>query len=238
MNAVVPLLDATPPAVIPPTELSERHERFVQELLTRDNIADAYLAVYPKTTREAAWSHGCRLRARGDVQRRLRVLQAVAAERALIRPEVLIEALHEIATADPAEVTRTIRLPCADCWSDLALAEAIDAALASGGDMPDEHSPRKGCTRCLGLGLERVVNTPTHELRGAARRLYRGARMKSDGSVEVLMHDQMAASVELHKLLGMHIARSVNANVNVNVPAPKQLTAAEALAYIKSLKPA
>jgi hypothetical protein len=62
--------------------------------------------------------------------------------------------------------------------------------------------------------------------------------MKSDGSVEVLMHDQLAASVELHKLLGMHVSRSVNANVNVNVPAPKQLTAAEALAYIKSLTPA
>jgi phage terminase small subunit len=231
-------IDASPPAVIPPTELSERHERFVQELLTRDNMADAYLAVYPKVRREVAWVNGCRLRARSDVQKRLRLLQAVAAERALVKPERLIEELHEIATADPAELSRVVVFPCADCWTDLAFGEAIDRAIAAGADMPDEHKPRSDCTRCQGLGDRRIVLTPTHELRGAARRLYRGARMKSDGSIEVLLFDQLAARVEMHKLLGMHVSRSVSANINVPVAPSKELTAAEALAYIKSLTPA
>jgi hypothetical protein len=231
-------IDASPPAVIPPTDLSERHERFVQELLSRDNLADAYLAVYPSVSREVAFVNGCRVRARPDVQKRLRVLQAVAAERALVKSELLIEELREIATADAAELSRVVVFPCPECWTDKALAEAIDHAFATGGTMPEEREPRPDCTRCLGLGDRRIILTPTHELRGAARRLYRGARMKSDGSIEVLLHDQLAARVELHKLAGMHVSRTVNANINVPVAPSKAVTAAEALAYIKSLSPA
>jgi phage terminase small subunit len=237
VNPLVATLPAVP-ATVPTSQLPERMELFVQELLQHGNVPDAYMRAYPRAgSREAAWANGSRLRARQDVQARIRELQAAAAERALIKPAVLLMELYELATADPAEVSRVIIEPCPACWSDEALAAAGDRWLAGEADPPDSSSPQPHCKACKGRGIARVVFTPTDQLRGAARRLYQGAKVKSDGSVEVQVVDQLAARKELHALLGLHVSRSINANINVPVALPEHVTATDALAFLKSLTP-
>jgi len=226
------------PAVIPPTKLQPSHEAFVQALLAMGgNLSDAYRSVYPNAgSREAVWAHASRLRARQDVQDRLRELQALAAERALVRPTELLQQLYEIAVvADPAEISRVVSEPCAACWPDEQLALAADRAAQGQGDWPDAEAPRAGCASCRGRGVQRVVITPTHELRGPARRLYQGARQKADGSIEVDRIDQAAMRVELHTLLGMRVSKSENVNLNATVPVPRNVSAADVLdAFHKS----
>ncbi len=212
------------PATMPPTKLSAKHERFVQELMSNGgNLGDAYRAVYPAAgSREVVWVNASRLRGRQDVQERIAELTAIAADRALVKPTELLRELYEIAClADPAELSRVVIDPCPVCWPDEAIATAIDAAAAAGTPMPDTEAPRVDCAHCRGRGSSRVVITPTHELRGPARRLYQSARQRADGSIEVNVIDQAAMRIELHKLLGMHVSRSVSTNLNVNVDPSK-----------------
>jgi hypothetical protein len=207
-----------------PSKLSDKHERFVHELMSNGgNLGDAYRAVYPNAGSQASvWAHATRLRARLDVQERIAELTAIAAERALVKPTELLRELYEIAClADPAELSRVVIDPCPACWLDDALAAALDAAAATGAPMPDTEAPRADCKHCRGRGAPRVVITPTHELRGPARRLFQSARQRADGSIEVHAIDQAAMRIELHKLLGMHVSRSVNTNLNVNVDPSK-----------------
>lgn len=212
------------PLVVPRTQLSDKHERFCAELMSNGgHLVDAYRAVYPNFgSTAAAHANACRLRARQDVRERLDELTRLAAQHAVIDRAVLLQELYETATADPSEISRVVTEPCSKCWSDdLAFAAAADRAIAAGTGWPDPNTPQSGCPTCRGHGVQRVVITPTHELRGAARRLYQGARQRADGSIEVFTVDTLAARKELHALLGLHVSRSVNTNLNVTVDPTK-----------------
>ena len=231
----------TLPVAIPPTRLTVHHEAFAQALMSMGgNLSDAYRSVYPNAgSREAVWASASRLRARQDVQERLRELQALTAERALVKPEALLRELYEIAVlADPAELSRIVTEPCAACWPDEQLALAIDQAAQAEGDWPDAESPRAGCSICRGRGVQRVIHTPTHELRGPARRLYQGARQKGDGSIELSTIDQAAMRVELHSLLGMRVSRSESKNLNLNatIAAPPAVSVDDVLSAYHELR--
>jgi phage terminase small subunit len=209
-------------------QLSDKHEAFVQALMSNGgHLVDAYRAVYPNAgSTEAAYANACRLRARQDVRERLDELTRLAAQASVIDRTVLLQELHELATADPGEVSRVVTSPCGTCWTEDEVARAIDAAAAPGAILADFDAPRADCTHCRGRGSQRVVITPTHELRGAARRLYQGARQRADGSIEVRTINQLDARKELHALLGMHVSRteSKNLNINATLPAPTDLT--------------
>lgn len=227
------------PATAPPSKLSEKHELFCLELIEHGNVGDAYMAVYPRAgSRKAAWANGCRLRARGDIQARLAELKAAAAAQALIEPAVLLQELYELATADPAELSRVIREPCSNCWPDDALAAAAGRWIAGQGDPPDSSAPQSDCKVCRGHGVSRVVHTPTEELSGPARRLFAGAKTKSDGSVEVAIVDQLAARKELHELLGLKVHRSESKNLNLNatVPTPQNVSPEDVLELWKATR--
>ena len=47
----------------------------------------------------------------------------------------------------------------------------------------------------------------------------------------------MAARIELHRLKGMHVDRSINVTAHVPVPKLKDMSPAEALDYLESLRP-
>jgi phage terminase small subunit len=203
--------------------LSDKHERFCQALMANGgNLHEAYRTVYGQAIAHSTVSvNATRLRARRDVQARMAELTAAAAERALVKPVELIQELREIVNADPMELAHVVSDTCPSCWPDAALGAALDAALADGSEHPDFDAPEPSCKACRGRGVQRVVITPTHELRGPAKRLFKGVRQKSDGSIEVLMHDQDAMRVELHRLLGMHVSRTENLNLNVAVDSSK-----------------
>jgi phage terminase small subunit len=220
----------------PASQLSDRHELFVQELMRNGCcLVDAYKAVYPKHgTETAAFNNACRLRARQDVRERISELTRLAAQVAVIDRAVLLQELHEVATADPAEISRIVTTACASCWSDpLAVAAVLDL-----GEIPDTDAPRGACEACRGRGVQRVIHTDTASLRGPARRLYQGAKVKSDGSIEVQIVDQLAARKELHALLGMRVERSVSLNLNADIkPLKRGMTVEEALAIMEEVAP-
>lgn len=69
----------------------------------------------------------------------------------------------------------------------------------------DPHAkPNAACPQCMGVGLRHVVLADTTELSPAARKLYKGVKIKGDGSLEVLMHDQMQARDMLHRMAGVY----------------------------------
>lgn len=66
------------------------------------------------------------------------------------------------------------------------------------------RDPAPMCPSCMGAGTLHVVIADTTKLSPAGSKLYKGIRVKGDGSVEVLMHDQVAARDQLHRLLGAY----------------------------------
>lgn len=80
-----------------------------------------------------------------------------------------------------------------------------------GFDMRREPHPM--CPACCGAGTLHVVIPDTTSLSPRAARLYKGVRKKGDGSIEILMHDQIAARDQLHRLLGAY-----KDNLAVNQP--------------------
>jgi phage terminase small subunit len=74
-----------------------------------------------------------------------------------------------------------------------------------GGDGFDAHAkPNPACPECMGVGLRHVVLNDTTELSPKAAKLYKGVKIKGDGSLEVLMHDQQAARDQLHRMAGVY----------------------------------
>lgn len=214
-------------ASVPVSTLSDKHERFVQELLSNGgNPSEAYRVVYPHVVdRETTWSAACRLRARTDVKARIADLTAAAAERAMVKPAELLRELQEIVHADPAELSRVVACACDHCWTDDVLAAAAGRALATQTPMPDVSQPRPGCP-AHPRKHRYVLYTPTDQLSGPARRLFRSARMKGD-DVEVQVVDQTPLRLELHTLLKMRINQSIVGHVSVDPSKPNPWSDAE-----------
>jgi phage terminase small subunit len=225
---------AVPALALGASKLNDRHESFCQALMSNGgNVTDAYLEVYGGS-RLSAHAHGCRLRARQDVSQRISELTRLSAQVAVIDRAVLLQELHELATADPAEISRVVTEHCVTCWADpLTMAAVLDR-----GEVPDTDAPRGDCEACRGRGVQRVVHTDTANLRGPARRLYAGAKHKADGSIEVQIVDQLACRRELHALLGMRVERSVSLNLTAELkPLKRGMSVEEALAIMQEVAP-
>jgi hypothetical protein len=155
-----------------------------------------------------------------EVRARIRMLQNAAAEQRVFSIASRMEILDSMIHADPAELTRVTTVPCGECWTDQALAQAVGAALASRGTLepPNTDAPRQGCPTCAGAGLQRVVITPTDELSPGGRALFKAARQYAKGEIVIELHDRLAAIAELNKMQpgALAASRSLNGNINVN----------------------
>jgi hypothetical protein len=54
------------------------------------------------------------------------------------------------------------------------------------------------------------------KLSGPAGRLLKGVRQKADGSIEVMLHDQLAAADMLNKMQAAYVSVSVSAHTTAN----------------------
>lgn len=191
-----------------------KHERFAQAVAAGCSYKDAYAAAYAVTP--SARHNASRLAADINIKTRVQQLTRAAAEGAMPAIRERIAALLDIASADPSELFRVVIDVCGECWTDDALATAYDDAAATNAPTPDPSQPRPSCERCGGRGVRHVALTPTDELSQAGRRLFKSARQKADGSIEVTTHDQLAATRLLAELSGW----LVNQNLNINASAP------------------
>jgi hypothetical protein len=241
-----------------PSALTGRQENFARAYAECGVALDAYKAAYESdgSSRATARVAAYRLLKHPKVAARVRELQQAAAERSGRSAGELIRELEEMVSADLNELMQLVVGACRHCWSehgayqwrdDAEYARAFDEALATHGPLPSlaggmgyvfERDPNPECGHCDGVGLQRVRLTNTADLSPGVRRLFRGIELHVDGSVKrVLLHDQMAARIELHRLRGMHVERSVAVTAHVNVPALKDMTREQTLDFLDSLKP-
>ncbi|MGH8132882.1 MAG: terminase small subunit [Steroidobacteraceae bacterium] len=211
-----------PPAK--PAELSARQERFCELYAAGQAATDAYEAAYCSSSRMVARTNAIRLLRNPKVTQRVAELQNAAASLSMRSTAVLIRELEEMCTAEVAELMRLDVHACRRCWGK--------------GQNHREREPNPECRSCDGAGLARVKFASTADVSPGARRLLRGIELFPDGSVKrVLLHDQAQLRIELHRLRGLHVDRSLTVNVNANVPALGRMTREEQLAFLESLRP-
>lgn len=203
-------------------KVSARHEAFARAVATGESHTAAYAKIYRVKAR-CAQIAGSRLACKPKVIERIRQLNAAAAERAEISIAARMAWLDSIVRANPAELTRVVACPCPACWDSKAIKRYPKQST------PDQSAPRSDCLRGPHHRIELV---PTSELSGSARALYRGARQRSDGSIEVLLEDRQAASDQLNRMQSVYVSKSIN--LNVSVQPLRDLSADEAMALLES----
>jgi phage terminase small subunit len=233
-------------------ELSARQERFCRLYADCGIATDAYEAAYMTSSRSVARAAAARLMRNPRVAARVRELQDAAAGRSLRSTAALIAELEEMVDADPNELCSLTVGACRRCWSippgsyhwrdEAEMGAAVEAWMASLSTprplpTPDtkgsfgyraDRDANPECADCNGQGVPRVIFSSTTDVSRGARRLLRGIELFPDGSVKrVLLHDQTQLRIELHKLRGLHVDRSVNLNINTHVEPLRDMTPAE-----------
>jgi phage terminase small subunit len=249
--------NTTLPAIVErPADLTTRQENFARLYAETGVALEAYTVAYDceGSSRATARVNAFRLLRKPKVAARVRAFQEAAAERSLRSTAALIHDLEAMVESDPNELVRLDVGPCRHChgvgglyqWKDLAeYCEAVTQALDADATTPSDAGgygyrmdaePNPACNECGGSGKPRVVFNSTADVSPGARKLLRGIELFPDGSVKrVLLHDQMAARVELHKLRGLHIDRSESRNLTVHttLPATREVSTDELLALWK-----
>ena len=187
--------------IVPTNAPSIREAAFAEAVAAGSSYADAYRAshdVGADMLPSSLWKCASRLATRPAVVSRIRELRTAAAERATISVAERMAWLDAIVHANPDELRRVVIGACPVCWTDATYATAVQAyldALATPEPLPppDTEGPNDVCLECKGDGITRTIITPTAQLSSNARALYKGARMKANGEIEILMHDQLAA---------------------------------------------
>lgn len=230
------------PYKVPPTTLPLEVEQFIQEYVICGNPGRAYRTVFGESRSKHPSRAGRDLLSRPEVRARLRVHQDAVATMSVKSTGALIRELEEIIEADVSELVYIRVGACRYChgvggfyqWRDMAEYEkAVNQAIEMRKASPEctggfgyrfDTAPNDECVHCEGAGLPRVMMADIDTISPGARRLYKGLECNSDGSIKkVLLHDQLAARVELHRIRGLHVERSLNLNLNGNLPDAKEI---------------
>lgn len=227
--------------------LTPQQERFAQLCVALDNQSAAYRQSYnvgENTTFSTIAVNASHIAADPEVRARITQLRDEAALRAGI-PSLAtrIQELREMEIANPNEIVGYRWVNCRHCrgeehgfqWkNEREWAMAMDAALkAHQKTLPDAAGgfgfhpyldPVADCPNCFGAGDKVPWVADTSKLTGGARRLYKGIKIKGNGDIEILLHDQMQARDMLNRIQG---AYKDGAN---NIPQAPQSTAAAAQA--------
>ncbi len=257
-SLTAPGADPVQYALAKPDSLSQRQENFARHYVEHGSAIEAYRHAYnvaPTTNRNSLRSTAYNVLHSAKVAARVAALQAAASHRTLTTTADLIADLEAMALADVNEIMTLTVGACRHCWGEagayhfrdeLEHAQAMDVALAAGEPLPrcggygyrSDREPNADCPSCDGVGLQRVRLNNTADVSLGARRLFKGVELYQDGSVKrVLLNDPLAARMELHRVRGMHVDRSVSVSVSANVPALKDMTTEQALAFLETLKP-
>ena len=186
-------------------DLTEREAQFVTHYLECRDKYEAY--------RKAGYTGGDR--AARMLFRKIPVARAINRGIEQMQQDVILSAQeilrhwHEIAVADPGEISQMRRVCCRYCWGENFFyqwrdVEEYDKAAAKAsadgkkepeygglGFLPNDD-PNPDCPRCAGEGIEDVFQADTRDVVGPARRLIAGVK-KTKFGIEVMTRDQDAA---------------------------------------------
>ena len=214
------------PATMHVHELTEQQSTFARLVVQLGNQAAAYRQAYnvgPNTLPATVWQEASRLANTAKVCERIQQLRDEAAAQTTINVAARMQWLHDIETADPSEIVAVVLRNCRHCrgahhrfqWkNDHEYACACDKAIRDGQQhFPDISGgfgfnaalePVSSCTECNGDGVRVAMIADTTKLTGKARKLYKGIRVRADGSLDILLHDQLAARDQLNRMLGCY----------------------------------
>ncbi|MEO8062145.1 MAG: terminase small subunit [Pseudomonadota bacterium] len=237
-------------------ELTERRERFARLVVELGAQAAAYrqaFSVGPNTLPATVWQEASRLANEPVIAARIRELRDEAAALTTINTAARMQWLHDIETADPNELERVLLFNCRHCrgedhryqWTDgMEFADACDAAQRMSKPLPGcdggfgfnaALEPVATCSQCRGQGEPRKIVADTTKLTGRAARLYKGCRVKANGEIEILMHDQLAARDQLNRMLGAY--KEAQSPAATPLPLAKSCTPEEAArAYMRMIQ--
>lgn len=153
----------------------------------------------------------------------------------ITQKDVLAQLIN-IAHSDPNEISELRRVPCRYCYGKNHLyqwrtkrefQDAYDKAVAKdlavlpnnkgGYGYTVNKDPNPKCPECDGYGIERLYLNDTRKLKTGAKALLKRARITRDG-LEIEIHDQMTALVNLARHLGMFTEKiDVSTNVKDDV---------------------
>ncbi|WP_324028594.1 terminase small subunit [Pantoea sp. JZ2] len=187
-------------------DLSDKEKLFVSYYLECRNKYEAY--------RKAGYTGGGRnarmLYRKPSVARAINQGIEQLTEQAILNAQDILRHWHEIAIADPGEISQMRRVCCRYCWGFDNRYQWIDeteydkAASKAANDSkppPDQSGgfgfvanddPNPDCPKCAGEGIEDVFLADTRDLVGPARRLIAGVK-KTKFGIEVMTRDQDAA---------------------------------------------
>lgn len=205
--------------------LTPQEEQFAQGCVALTNQSAAYRQAYDCTNSNFRTinDEASRVANRPHVAARIAELRQLAAERTAIPAlETRIKEMRELEAADPREIIGVHWGACRYChgldhhyqWSDdLEYAEACDVAVKARQPLPDMtggfefttmRDPAPDCPRCYGVGVQRPYVTDSRKLTRAAARLYKGVKIKGNGDIEILLHDQQKATDMLNRIQGAY----------------------------------
>lgn len=232
--------DATNNSMLPAI-LTNRQESLALHYSVWGDPVGAYCHAYnPTTTRRASLQTlAYRALRHPKVAARITALRNANAADATMTRDALIRDLEAMVDVDVNELVQLRIVPCAECWPDRAVAVAMGRAVGGWAPMPDLEGPRHDCPVCAGSGRPVGHLFNTADLPLPARRLFKGLEFYESGVVKkVLLHDQAALRVELHRLKGMHVDRSVSVNVNADLkPLKRGMSVEEAIALMETIAP-
>ena len=240
--------------------LTQKQEDFARYYVECRNATTAYRLAYDYDKSKAGpwlWTEASRQLQHPSIALRIQELQEEAAARTLIKARDVVQDWVDQADTDANELVQLRTVNCRHCWGHAQRYqwrdedELLDAVQAKQADidrgvkhvqMPDvrggfgfdpKRAPNPECCKCLGAGQVVVKFTDTDKLSPRARKLYKGAKVTSQGT-ELLLHDAGAAREQVARALGV-FGKEVTLNpAAAEAPVPEGATEADAaLAYQK-----
>lgn len=197
--------------------LRGKQQRFVDEYLIDRNATQA--AIRAGYSAKTAYSIGEQNLKKLEVKKAIEEGEKELAERNKITQDKVLNRLWEMATADPNELMRYMRVNCRFCWGidhnyqwtvgefKRAIQHAHDTnapepKCEGGLDFDRLKAPNPDCPECRGEGVGYTYIADTTRVSDQAKLLYAGIKESQHG-IEIKMNDQVAALIKAGQHIGM-----------------------------------
>lgn len=201
--------------------------RFVECYVASPDLNGKQSALDAGYTLKSAESRASKLLAEPRVQKAIAAAMAARSRRMQITADQVLERFWDIATADPNELVEFRFGCCRHCWGENFDRQRTSREMERDQDAWDSRAKKKpgetfdmeggvgynanrepnpACPECFGNGHGSMRMKDTRNLSRQAKRLYAGVKTTKDG-IEMKMHDQMAALVNVGKHLGMFLEK-------------------------------
>lgn len=214
--------------------LTPQEQIFASHYAESRNHYAAFRTAFPdsEASNSTVYRRACEVLRRPHMVAAVQIIRDQMNADTLVRATDMLRDLVDIANANPNDLVSVEKNNCRLChgvdhkyqWRDATeLARAMDAYMQDQAApkkkgkpplrMPDpsggfgfnlHDDPVRDCPGCEGEGIERRIVHDTTKLSPQARKLLKSVEQNADGSVRIVMHDQMKARDMIIMMLGAY----------------------------------